>query len=62
MIHERDFICRGRRPHRPASLILRRFTRRDGGDAVPYTIIAPYTALFRHLFVVLTFIKYKKGR
>ena len=27
---------------------------RDVGDAVPYTIIAPYTALFRHLFVVLT--------
>ena len=71
MIHLRDFICRGRRPRRPASLIFlvftggtatspsldlcrRRFFTRDVEDAVPYTIIAPYTALIRYLFVVLT--------
>ena len=31
--------CRGRRPRRPANLILRRFNRRDVEDAVPYNIV-----------------------
>ena len=56
------FICRERRPRRPASLILRWFTRRDVGDAVPYTMIAPYTAFIRHLFVVLTLFYYTTKR